>query len=161
MSSAHSPTFHHFTYVTTHSPTLLSLYLCHSSFFNLSDALPTSQFIVQPFFRFSYITSSSLNSPGELPMVPYNMRCWKCCPPSSTHFWRLFRKYAFTQINSISQIQSISCLILAFNSSNVWGFEIFIYGGTWKIKCMQWTPTHYKNWKWVSGMKLTVFQKLN
>ena len=35
------------------------------------------------------------------------------------------------------------------------------YGGTWKIKCMQQTPTHYNNWKQVSGMKLTVFQKLN
>ena len=44
--------FHHFTYVTTHSPTL-------------SAALPTSQIIVQLFFRFSYVTSSSLNSPGE------------------------------------------------------------------------------------------------
>ena len=28
----------------------------------------TSQFILQPFFRFSYVTSSLLNSPGELPM---------------------------------------------------------------------------------------------
>ena len=67
MSSAHSP-FHHFTYVTTHSP-------------KPSLALPTSQlilqpfrcftyaqFILQPFFRFSYVTSSSLNSPGEPPM---------------------------------------------------------------------------------------------
>ena len=27
------------------------------------------QFILQPFFRFSYITSSSLNSPGEPPMA--------------------------------------------------------------------------------------------
>ena len=63
--------------------------------------------------------------------VPYNMRCWKCCPPSSTHFWHLFRKCAFTWVNSISEIQSISCLILAFNSSNAWGFvaytESFIY----------------------------------
>ena len=33
------------------------------------------------------------------------------------------------QINSISEIQSISCL---------WVFAIFIYGSTWKIKCMQW-----------------------
>ena len=58
-------------------------------------------------------------------VVPYNMRCWKCCPPSSTHFWHLFRKCAFTRINSISEIQSISCLILAFNSSNMWKFVIF------------------------------------
>ena len=43
MSSAHSPTF------TVNSP--------------------TSQFILQAFFRFSYVTSSSLISPGEPPMV--------------------------------------------------------------------------------------------
>ena len=55
----------HFTYVTTHSPTLPSLYLRHSSFYNPSVASPTSQFILQPFFRFSCVTSSSLNSPGE------------------------------------------------------------------------------------------------
>ena len=61
-------TFRHFTCVTTHSPTLPSLYLRHSSFSNLSDALPTSQFILQPFFRFSYVTSSSLNSQYEPPM---------------------------------------------------------------------------------------------
>ena len=36
---------------------------------NSSVALPTSQFILQPFFRFSYVTSSSLNSPGEPPMA--------------------------------------------------------------------------------------------
>ena len=41
--------FHHFTYVTTYSLTLLSLYLHHSSFSNLSVASPTSQFILQPF----------------------------------------------------------------------------------------------------------------
>ena len=61
--------FRHFTYVTTYSPTLPSLYLRHSSFSIPSAASPTSQFILQPFFRFSYVTSSSLNSPGEPPMV--------------------------------------------------------------------------------------------
>ena len=48
-----------------HSPTLPLLYLRQSSFSNPSVASPTSQFILQPFFRFSYVTSSSLNSPGE------------------------------------------------------------------------------------------------
>ena len=61
--------FHHFTYVTTHSPTLLSLYLRYSSFYNPSIASPTSQFILQPFFRFSYVTRSSLNSHGEPPIL--------------------------------------------------------------------------------------------
>ena len=51
--------FRHFTYVTTHSPTLPSLYLRHSSFSNPSVFSPTSQFILQSFFRFSYVTSSA------------------------------------------------------------------------------------------------------
>ena len=42
--------FLYFTYVTTHSPTLPSLYLRHSSFSNPSVASPTSQFILKPFF---------------------------------------------------------------------------------------------------------------
>ena len=64
--------FCHFTYVTTHSPTLPSLSLRLSSFSNPSVSSPTSQFILQPFFRFSYVTSSSLNSPGEPPMSNSN-----------------------------------------------------------------------------------------
>ena len=50
-------------------PTPPSLYLRHSSFPNPSVASSTSKFILQPFFRFSYVTSSSLNSPGEPPML--------------------------------------------------------------------------------------------
>ena len=46
-----------------------SLYLRHSSFSNPSVASPTSQFFLQPFFRFLYVTSSSLNAPGEPLMV--------------------------------------------------------------------------------------------
>ena len=61
--------FRHFTYVTTTSPILPSLYLRHSSFSNPSVASLTSQFILQPFFRLSYVTSSSLTSPGEPPMI--------------------------------------------------------------------------------------------
>ena len=82
--TVHSPTllsllllilqsFRHFIYVTTHSPTLPSLYLRHSSFSNPSVASPTSQYILQPFFRFSYVTGSSLTSPGEPPKATNNM----------------------------------------------------------------------------------------
>ena len=62
--------FRHFTYVTTHSPSLSSLYLRHSSFSNPSVASPTSQFFLQPFFRFPCVTGSSLMSPGEPHMIP-------------------------------------------------------------------------------------------
>ena len=42
--------FRHFTYVTTHSPTLPSFYLRHSPFSNPSVASPTSQFNSNPSF---------------------------------------------------------------------------------------------------------------
>ena len=48
-----------FTYVTAHSPTLPSLHLRHSSFFNHLVASPTSQFILQPFRCFTYVTAHS------------------------------------------------------------------------------------------------------
>ena len=51
--------FCHFTYVTAHSPTLPSLYLCHSSFSNHSVTLPMSQLILQPFRHFTYVTAHS------------------------------------------------------------------------------------------------------
>ena len=55
--------FRHFTYVTTHSPTLPSLYLRHSSFSNPSAASPTSQLIIQSFCRFTYVTAHSPTLP--------------------------------------------------------------------------------------------------
>ena len=61
--------FRRFTYVTTHSPTLPSLYLRHNSFSYPSVALPTSQIILQPFIRYSYVTVSSLNSPGRAELI--------------------------------------------------------------------------------------------
>ena len=42
-----------------HSPSFWSLHLCHSSFSNSSLALSTSQLILQPFCRFTYITAHS------------------------------------------------------------------------------------------------------
>ena len=39
------------------------------SFSNPSVASPTSQLILQPFCRFSYVTGFSLTSPGEPPML--------------------------------------------------------------------------------------------
>ena len=73
-SRAHSPTFpslhlsqlilqhlRRFTYVTAHSPTLLSLHLRHSLLSNHSFASPTSQaeLIHQPFRHFTYVTTHS------------------------------------------------------------------------------------------------------
>ena len=59
--------FRLFTYVTPHSPILLSLYLRHSSFSYSSVASPTSQLILQPFFRFSYVTGFHLRHLASRP----------------------------------------------------------------------------------------------
>ena len=89
----------HFTYVTTHSSTLPSLFLRHSSFPNPSVASPTSQFILQPFFRFSYVTSSSLNSPGEPTMFYKKGRC------SIANSWN--RGCSFTRDEQVRQLPSL------------------------------------------------------
>ena len=70
--TTHSPALRRFTYATAnsqtlpllhlrhnHSPTLPSLYLRHSSFSNTSVVSPTSQFILHPSFRFSYVRRSA------------------------------------------------------------------------------------------------------
>ena len=62
-------------------------------------------------------------------MQQFTMRCWKCCPPSPIHFRHLFRKCAFTWINLISEIQSISRLILVFIFSNAHGIRDFLSVG--------------------------------
>ena len=60
----------HFTYVTAHTPTLPPLYLRHSSFSNPSVALPTSQLILQPFFRFSYYVTGTSHT-SQLILQPF------------------------------------------------------------------------------------------
>ena len=72
--TAHCPTLpllhlRHSSFSIPHSSTFPSLHLRYSSFSNPSAALPTSQLILQPFFRLSYVTGSSLTSPGEPPML--------------------------------------------------------------------------------------------
>ena len=73
-------------YITAHSPTLLSLYQCHSSFSDPSTASPTSQLILQPLFRFSYVTWSSFTLPGELPMI-------YLCMTTHTHTFQIPQYY--------------------------------------------------------------------
>ena len=59
--------FRHFTYVTTHSPTLPSLHLPHNSLSNPSVTSPTSQLTLQPFRHFTYVTA---HSPTLLSVLP-------------------------------------------------------------------------------------------
>ena len=112
------------SYVTTNSPTLPSLYLRHSSFSKPSVASPTSQFILQPFFRFSYFTSSSLNSPGEqssfsnlsVTHLRYNSFSNSCvASPTSQLFLQPFFCFSYftsSSLNSPGEQSSFSNLSL-------------------------------------------------
>ena len=51
------------TMSSAHSPTFLSHHLRHNSFSNPFVALPTSQLILQPFRRFTYVTANSPTLP--------------------------------------------------------------------------------------------------
>ena len=84
--TAHSPTHRYFTYVTVRSPTLLSLLLRHSSFSNPSVALPKSQLVLQPFFRFSYVAGSSLMSLGASPMLIFVLDAFLSVPTLKIFF---------------------------------------------------------------------------
>ena len=88
--------FHLFTYVTTHSLPLPSLYLRHSSFSNPSVASTTSQFILQTFFRFSYVTISSVNSPGEL----CSFSNLSIASPTSQLILHPFRRFTYVTAHS-------------------------------------------------------------
>ena len=71
----------HFTYVTTHSPTLPSLYLRHSSFSNPSVASPTSSSFSNP--SFASPTSQDFHL-CQLASRPWNLR--GCLHQKQIHF---------------------------------------------------------------------------
>ena len=89
--------FRHFTYATTHSPTLPRLNLRHSSFFNPSVALPTSQLILQPFRSFTYITAHC----PTLPLL-YLHHSWFSNPseasPTSQLILQPFRHFTYVKL---------------------------------------------------------------
>ena len=114
--------------VITHSITLPSLYLRQSSFSNPSVASPTSQFILQPFFRFSYVKSSSLNSPGELPMVDPVCTCGisTLCKFQSRKL--IFHTFLWDWLRTLLLWTShmLYCMLLE------WGKEACVTGLRWK-----------------------------
>ena len=133
----------HFTYITAHSPTLLSLllphriftyvtwrdahalHLRHSSFSNPSFASPTSQdfhlrhlasrpctsptsqLILQPFFRFSYLTGFSLTSPGETPMK--KCQCFHKLSNESRAVQKFSPNYYSKQISNFTVSRFVLC----------------------------------------------------
>ena len=72
-----------------HCPTFLSLHLHHSSFSNPSVALPMSQFILQPFHCFTYVTAHS-------PTLLSLLLCHRLITWRATHAGKAYDRAALT-----------------------------------------------------------------
>ena len=94
--------FGHFTYVTTHSPTLPSLYLRYSSFSNLSVTSPTSQLILQHFRRFTYVTSHSITLPSlHLRHSSFSNPSFASPTSQALHLIHLASRPCYHEINNV------------------------------------------------------------
>ena len=117
----------------------------YGRFANFSVASSTSQFILQPFFRFSYVTGSSLTSPGEPPVEICIVRMkiklvvtpqWNKPPLSLSQKWR---KGSTNAVNIIIEREGkhIFCL------SSKFCLKLFLIdcNGLKKSKiCARWVP---------------------
>ena len=113
MSRAHS-----YSHSRARSPTFTSLHLCHSSFSNTFAAFPTSQFILQPFRCFIYVTAHSPN-----PSV---------ASPTSQFIIQPFRRFTYVTAHSPTLLSLLlrhlarrpcytSMLVKKFSSIIPWG----------------------------------------
>ena len=122
--TAHSPTLRLFTYVTVHSPTLPLLHLHHSSFSNPSYALPTSQLILQTFHCFTYITTHSQtllllylrhrsfsNPPIASPMSQFILQPFFC-----------FSYITSSSLNSPGELPMMKAVLISTVRSYGWSF---------------------------------------
>ena len=95
-----------------HSPTFPSLNLRHNSFPNPSVALPTSQFILQPFLYFTYVTAhsptllllhlchSSFSNPSiALPTSHFILQRFRCSPTPQL-ILQPFRYFTYVTVHS-------------------------------------------------------------
>ena len=90
-------------YVTSrpHSPTLPSRYLRHDSFSNPFVALPTSQLVLQPFRRFTYVTAHS----PTLPLLYLHHSSFSnpsVASPTSQFILQLFFRFSYVTSSSLN-----------------------------------------------------------
>ena len=92
--------FNHFTYVTadSHSPSFPSPHLRHSSFSNPSVASPTSQLILQSFFRFS-VSAHSPTYPS-LHLSHSSFSNLSVTSPTSQHILQPFPRFTYITTHS-------------------------------------------------------------
>ena len=113
-----------------HNATFPSLHLRYNSFCNPSVALPTWQLILQPFRCFSYVTSSSLNSPGEPPMGWKNVLTLFVMGANCRNVATLISYYASLTIKGgkfTTIVLKLSFYVVkrAFKGTLKWNFDIF------------------------------------
>ena len=106
--------FRRFTYVIAHSTNLPLLYPRHSSFSNPSVASPTSQLILQLFFRFSYVSCDIGEAFSHFTYVTAN----------STTLPSLYPRHSSFSNPSVASPTSQLILKLFFRFSYVTGFSL-------------------------------------
>ena len=153
--------FHHFTYITARSPTLPSLYLCHSSFSKPSVASPTSQLIFQPFHRFTYVTAHSPNLPLlhlhhssfsnpsiALPMSQLILQTFRCFTYITAHFPTLLSLLLRHRLSLMSPGELLMLLtVLVFSVLKTMPFICHKFGGcNCKSKQTMYDQSKWKVW---------------
>ena len=121
-----------FTFVTVHSPTLLSLLLRHeqSSFSNLSVTSPTSQLILQPCRRFAYVIAHSPTLPLlHLRHSPFSNPSFASPTSQVLHLIHLTRAHSLTFPSLHLRHNSFSNPSVALPTSllNLQPFSCFTY----------------------------------
>ena len=98
-----------------HSPTFLSLHLRHNSFSNPSVALPMSQLIIQPFCRFTYVTTHSPTLPS-LYLRHSLFSNPSVASPTSQLFSNHFFRFSYATGSSLKSPGELSCSFSNFPS---------------------------------------------
>ena len=100
------------TYSRAHSPTFPSLHLRHSSFSKPFVALPTSQFILQPFRCFTYVIA---HSPTLLSLLlRHRLFTWRAAQAKKYDLSET--QYDLYKRNIIKSIMYMDCTVFAFLS---------------------------------------------
>ena len=153
---------------TAHSPTFPSLHLHHNSFSNPSIALPTSQLILQPFFRFSYVRGFHLrhlaSRPWGFPIIAWNINAlgwtysryfdvliWRPCSKSQCYFllkkvqcvWMMFWCDELSQWSRYRNIIS-TCHDMAHSRTRYCATETHCVGVTSWLKHSSCTTSNFR-----------------
>ena len=144
-------------------------HLCHSSFSNPSVTSPTSQFILQPFFRLCYVTGSSLTSPGRAhsPTLPSLYLCHSSfsnpsvASPTSQFILQPFFRFSYVTGSSLTppgeppvlsynefiSFQAQFLDVIGFNRYNSWYSDpghTEVIGVTVREEVAAWREKHNK-----------------